>query len=286
MPKDIFKELAEIPEVANGFLQPSPLPRFGVVNSGAQKEKANYTAVVDWTQADLRNNVKHTTRQTFLIDTQQSHTRIPSDFPQEVPARIRLRVPSPSARRMAFVTAPPKGDESPMCIEIYQSDRRVMTYSGGANHGKIYTNGPFAGVTWSHDEMFIAFVAEAKTVAGKSFFDEAEPHDGGARGTEYDFREDFGEQLEGVCCPTVFVVNASTGLLVADLTNRIPEGWTVGGQPAWCLGTDHDLVITGWKNYSRKLGMIFYTTRPSALLHVSSLLSYTPLPLLLRLAAS
>jgi hypothetical protein len=126
--ESVYKELAEIPQVSNGYLQPSPLPRFGIAVPTGGKDGC-YTAIVDWTQADLQNNVFLKTRQTFLLDAhQQSHTRSPSDFPSEVPARIRLRVPSPSARSLAFVTAPPKGDDQATCIEIYNSDRRVWNH--------------------------------------------------------------------------------------------------------------------------------------------------------------
>jgi hypothetical protein len=260
----LYQELAEVPEVVAGYLQPSPLPRSG----GDAAAGGKYTAVIDYSQADLTNNVKLTMRSSFVIDDAAStQSRYSTDFPQEVPARVKQRVPSPTAQRLALVTAAPSGSVA-TCIEIYSSDRRVCVYDGREHHGAIYTSGPFAGVSWCADEQYLAFVAEAKSVVGQSFFGKALP--GGAKaGSEYEAQEDFGERLEGVRCPTIFVINASTGHLVANLANRIPDGWTVG-EPVWCPGKGRDIVLTAMKTYTRKLGMVFYTTRPSSLMHVKN----------------
>ena len=180
-------------------------------------------------------------RQTFNINHNGEAQAL--GFPYELPKRSKLRVTSPSGKLHAVVTLK---NELAIAIEIFDSSRRIQHYDGSQIHGQIYTHGPFAGVSWAPCETKLAFVAEKfqPSATNQSYYsyDYHLPSSGNSKnssissstgesqapvrsastsppqqaananrlGKEFEFQEDFGEEMNGMRNPRVFVLFLDT----------------------------------------------------------------------------
>jgi hypothetical protein len=227
-------------------------------NQADKKSRGVDFAVVETTQEDVPSNRKSRFRQTVSVES--DGTWHPLDFPCEISDRCKMRITSPSGLLHACITV--KGDAA-TCIEIFNHSQRLSFYDGSSMHGQIYTTGPFSGVVWSPSETSLAFVAERKAVSRPSFYDPPKPDM--ENGTEFEFQEDFGEEMEGMRLPTVFVLSLPTNIS-KDITSRtLPENY-FPGQPTWVPGSDEELLVTAWEtHHGRRLGMVFYNTRFSSI---------------------
>ena len=149
---------------------------------------------------------------------------------------------------------------------------------------KIITSGVFgaSAVAWSPGERYLAFVCErgAEGQAGPSSGSSSSSSSSSAaaatttRTREHAFEDDWGEQMDGATLPVVALwALAATGLSattegrVFTLTKALPAGWSFGCPVFPPDGSG--IVMVGWpKVEERRMGLIYYSTRPSTLFFV------------------
>ena len=247
-------------------------------------------ATLETTQLDVSSNKKLRFRQSYNIGERHN---FPVHFPEEIPAHVFCTAISPCGSFRAVVVRNVKnssgrgirGDSGksgkseayPCSIEIYQNNRLLLRYDGTKTHRRIHTKGPFAGISWNAAGTKIAFVAEALVRESTGFYGNGAAVFSGAGeaerepGSRFEHEEDFGEQLEGLRNPRVFVLDIVSGTAI-DACKSVP-GFLHCGQPIWAPGSMGSVVVTAYSTKNgagvdmpRRLGMIYYSTRPSSLL--------------------
>ena len=136
------------------------------------------------------------------------------------------------------------------------------------------------GVRWEEQrEETIVYSAEAAEPVRKGWYDEVKGSGGGllrekvadSRGRQFDWKEEWGEQMAGISTPRLYVLALPIGLspsLSAHLlaVEGLPSERSCGGA-VWC-GTD-GLLYVGWeREEGRRLGIAVYNTRRSRLWYI------------------
>ena len=129
---------------------------------------------------------------------------------------------------------------------------------------KIYCEGTIGGVEWSNDENSIAFLGEPSVVT-TNFFSLPKSSDSADKkipsSTQYDFKDDWGEQYVGASNPTIFIYN-----LDLNTFSKVSLSYSVIG---FCWVSLDSFIVVGMDNHHRRLGMVFYNSRPADLYLVS-----------------
>uniref|UniRef100_A0A0P5PDY1 acylaminoacyl-peptidase n=1 Tax=Daphnia magna TaxID=35525 RepID=A0A0P5PDY1_9CRUS len=137
-------------------------------------------------------------------------------------------------------------------------------------HGKVYTDGTFGCLEFSPDEKHLVYLAEKKEPKKQSFlqFGVASSAEGSKVGTEYDFVEDWGEQLVGKSQPVICIYKVNWEPFQSEDAVRILEAsdeWSPG-QLVWC--SNEHLAGVAWYHQPRRLGIIYCSNRPSQIFKV------------------
>jgi len=139
-------------------------------------------------------------------------------------------------------------------------------------HGKIYTDGTFGCFELSPDEKHLIYLAERKEVKKQSFMTHGiiPQVEGANLGNEYEFTEDWGEQLVGKSQPVICIFNVNfEPLKNSENPVRVFEpnnDWSPG-QMTWC--SNDQVVGVAWFHHPRRLGLIYCSNRPSKLFKLS-----------------
>ena len=174
---------------------------------------------------------------------------------------------SPSGS-MTFTSTMGK-DEKPF-IHISASSHSLKI-DVSEKHGKILGDSWFGGVTFSHDERFIAYVALPKSAKVTTSFD-AEKN---KFPNKFEYKEDWGEKFTGVVSTVICIVDTVTGnVRVLSGTDNETIGAPVfsiitGTGTQTNSANNYTLVYTSWEHNPRKLGMIYCYQRPCALYSVT-----------------
>ncbi|XP_031487797.1 acylamino-acid-releasing enzyme isoform X1 [Nymphaea colorata] len=212
------------------------------------------------------------------ISKEESHslTFQCTPFPFEL-VDVSTVVPSPSGSKLLIVRNGQNG--SAVQLEIWSScHMQKDIHIPVSVHGPLYTDGWFEGISWSDDEQFIAYVAEAPSSLKPMFnsfgikegpSDEKNINSWKGQG---DWEEQWGESYSGKGKPSLFVVNVDSG--EAQAVEGIPESLSVG-QVVWAPLSPDDgqqtLVFVGWSDINvphrvaRKLGIKYCYNRPCSL---------------------
>ena len=211
------------------------------------------------------------------------------NFP--APTDTLLTLPSPSGRLLLIIkkltpptplppTAPPQ-----YIHDIYDKSTGRLLYSTPTTgvHGRMLFGGLMGGVRWEEErEETILYAAEHPQPVNKGWWDEVKGVSAGtgtglreavadSRGRQYDWKEEWGEQMGGISTPRLYILAlppALSPLLSAHLTavEGIPAERSCGGA-VWC-GTS-GLLYCGWEREElRKLGIAVYNTRRSKLYYI------------------
>ena len=126
-------------------------------------------------------------------------------------------------------------------------------------HGKVNDDFLFGCLVWSPDATHLAYIAEKKVPASKSFFDYVKKEtEETVRGEEYRYRETWGENLVEVADPTICIIEISTGEISFPV---IPPGIS----PFDLAWSDTHLYFIGASMEPFKVGMMYATNRETAL---------------------
>nr|CAH0112866.1 unnamed protein product [Daphnia galeata] len=137
-------------------------------------------------------------------------------------------------------------------------------------HGKVYTDGTFGCLEFSPDEQHLLYLAEKKEPQKQSFlqFGVKPSSEGSKVGSEYEFVEDWGEQLVGKSQPVICLFKVNWEPFQSEDGVRILEAsdeWSPG-QLVWC--SNSQLAGVAWFHQPRRLGIIYCSNRPSQIFKV------------------
>ncbi|MCO5587770.1 hypothetical protein L7F22_041722 [Adiantum nelumboides] len=206
-----------------------------------------------------------------------------SAFPFELTG-VSLLVPSLSGQKLLVVRnsdSTSKNGGNPTKLEVWTSAQLVKEILVPASiHGSVYADGWFEGVSWSHDESYVAYVAEesatSKPVFGKthvSFAVQAKDNDAHSWKGQGDWQEDWGESYTGKGRPCLYVADLQNGSV--QKVDGVPDDLSVG-QVTWAPDDSQVLIFVGWPmtssnfNTSRRLGIKYCYNRPCALYAVQA----------------
>ncbi|KAL3679424.1 hypothetical protein R1sor_022380 [Riccia sorocarpa] len=278
---ELLQSFYAVPSIDKAWTSPSRTGKSGV------------DVVVAMSQFNLHGNAKRTFMSTVYIPDANASAEDYhwSPFPFELSGAL-LIVPSPSGSKLLIVRkADPAAKEatSPMKLEIWGPGQLLSElFVPPSLHGPVYADGWFEGVSWSHDEENIAYVAEEPCPplpkyghslfsSGQSSRSEAELDAGTWKG-QGDWTEDWGECYTGKRKPMLFVANIKSGGVqrVEGIPKDISVGQVVWAPPPPVGDETQQLVYVGWTSYAtnfntaRKLGMKYCYNRPCALYAVEA----------------
>ncbi|CAM6101899.1 unnamed protein product [Calypogeia fissa] len=261
--------------------------------SSSRKGSGGVDVVVAMSQVNLHANAKRTFISTVYIPDVASN---PADyhwspFPFELSGAL-LIVPSPSGTKLLIVRKADPSLKDGACtvkLEIWGPGQLLKElHVPSSVQGSVYADGWFEGVSWSHDEEHIAYVAEeplpARPLFGQSLFSTGQSSksegeaDAGTWKGQGDWLEDWGESYSGKRRPVLFVASLGSGGV--QVVEGIPKDVSVG-QVVWAPPPpegegEQFLVFVGWTSYAsnfsttRKLGMKYCYNRPCALYAVEA----------------
>ncbi|CAI6373921.1 unnamed protein product [Macrosiphum euphorbiae] len=227
-----------------------------IINSS----KASVSVQSVWIQKVLERQSVIRFRQTVFSDYKTyTLTSPPTDITNEL-----MSAYSKSCKYFCVVREVESGNEIKQYLEVWADCSLVKNYDLNALdvHGKIYADSEFGTLEWSPDETKIVYIAEKKVPKSEPFYKQkprAPPHKDGVDnsdtvpGKEYDWTQNWGEQLVGKITPVMVVCDIKTDTI--DVLSNIPNDvnpatatWTPDGKGVVAIGH----IIT-----SRKLGLTY-----------------------------
>ena len=152
-------------------------------------------------------------------------------------------------------------------VEIWDQDSLRQTYNlkDIDAHGKVYSDSEFGSLSVSGDGSKLVYIAEKKKAKTVPFLHQGEVGEGVEQGTQYDYRQDWGEQLVGKIDPVIAVLNINS-IQPAEIKiiDSVPENWSPGLVKFWNSG----IVGVAYRSSPRKLGKIYCTNRVSVLFYI------------------
>ncbi|XP_060833609.1 acylamino-acid-releasing enzyme-like isoform X2 [Rhopalosiphum padi] len=223
-----------------------------------------------WIQRVLERQAKTRFRQT-VFSNYKTYTSVspPTDITNEL-----ISAYSKSNKYFCVVREVESGKEIKQYLEVWADCSLVKNYDLSALdvHGKIYADAEFGTLEWSPDETKIVYIAEKKVPKSEPFYkqkskasaDKDGVNNDTVPGKEYDWSQDWGEQLVGKITPVLVVCDIKTDSI--DVLQNIPND--VNPATATWIPDGNGVVAIGYTITPRKLGLIYCTNRPS---HVFSL---------------
>ena len=159
-------------------------------------------------------------------------------------------------------------------MDVWDLNRNTILNSidvDSTKHGAICLASRLAGLAFSPSEQQLLYVAEKK-VKSESYFkdaklfkeDEKKPakdaeksKDEPVKGNEYEYKEEWGEQLEGLrhTCICILTIEPEYKLRVIELPDQTL------GQPFWI--DEQTIGFVGYQEAPKRLGMVFCFNRVS-----------------------
>ncbi|VVC32928.1 Peptidase S9, prolyl oligopeptidase, catalytic domain,Alpha/Beta hydrolase fold [Cinara cedri] len=224
-----------------------------------------------WVQRILERQSTTRYRQTAVSDYKTyTITSPPTDISNEL-----ISAYSKSNKYFCVVREVESAKDSKQYLEVWADCCLIKTYDLSALdvHGKIYADVEFETLQWSPDETKILYIAEKKVPKSEPFFKQ-KPISSGDKsdveiknavpGKEYEWSQDWGEQMVGKITPVLVVcdIKSDTIELLPNIPNNIHPA-----SASW-IPDGSGVVAVGYKISSRKLGLVYCTNRPS---HIFSL---------------
>ncbi|XP_015496845.1 acylamino-acid-releasing enzyme isoform X3 [Parus major] len=179
---------------------------------------------------------------------------------------------STGQRRAVLERCPRQGHE---LLQVWDSGgcSHSVDLTALGKHGDVYTEGPFACLSWSRSETRLLYVAEKSwpkrqppcpwDVPGAAW-PAAEDEDEDEEGKQFVYHEDWGEALSTRSMPVLCVLDLE-GLSLSVLEG-VPEHLSPG-QALWSPD-DHGVVFVGWWHKPFRLGLSACSNRRSGIFHL------------------
>lgn len=220
-----------------------------------------------WTQRNLERGKMSNFSMNFHLD--QNLKTIAKTLPIELITESLIST-SPSEKFRA-VLRDIDNKEKKQFLEIWDQQKlfRSVDLTALDLHGDVYSDGEFRSFDWSPDETKILYIAEQKPKKSEPFYKRKAPSkesgDSDKKdftpGFEYEYQEDWGEQLVGKKFSTIALYDIETDSV--NILEGIPEG-VCPGKVIW---SPDGLYVVGiaLKTTPRKLGLIYCSNRESTI---------------------
>uniref|UniRef100_A0A4W3K1K9 Acylamino-acid-releasing enzyme n=1 Tax=Callorhinchus milii TaxID=7868 RepID=A0A4W3K1K9_CALMI len=263
----IYRELSRFPFLAKACIGPEVISQYG----------GKYCNIhTEWTQRDLERveRVNFCRQYIIFYDENSIVYTGPSGNCTELQSELLSREsPSGSLRAVLREHTNKKGEEKQF-LEIWNrnSKEKSIDLTSLDKHGKVYEDGQFGCLVWSHSESHILYIAEKKRPKTESFFQSksellsVEPLTCFfiLQGDQFVYWEDWGEALVNKSIPVLCVLDIESNNI--SVLEGIPEH-TSPGQAFWAPN-DTGIVFVGWGHETQRLGLVFCTNRKSGLYYV------------------
>jgi len=259
-------------------VQSVPLPTSAIIESIDQQAKA---CRLQWSFRNLEriDSVKYSTNCFLNYDDSNRLTSI-SELPGLIEHNTELSsVTSESGQYRICISKSiekesKNGKSSGQRLDIWSLERNTILYSidvDSMKHGKIILNSRVASLAFSPNEKQLIYVAEKK-VKAESFFkselfkdekaknddakkDDTKKDEETSKGTEYEYRSDWGEQFDGLThtCVCILTFEPELKLKVIELPNLTLA------QPFWI--DDQTISFIAYQESPKRLGLIYCYNR-------------------------
>ncbi|XP_029343702.1 acylamino-acid-releasing enzyme-like isoform X1 [Acyrthosiphon pisum] len=230
--------------------------------------KAHVSVHSVWVQRVLERQAKTRFRQTVFSDYKTyTLTSPPTDITDEL-----ISAHSKSTKYFCVVREIESGKDIKQYLEVWADCSLAKNYDLSALdvHGKIYADAEFGILEWSPDETKIVYIAEKKVPKSEPFYKQkpkaSADKDGvdnsdTVPGKEYDWSQDWGEELVGKIIPVLVVCDIKTDTI--EVLSNIPNDvnpaaatWTPDGKGVVAIG----YTITPRKLGTNSLSHVFSLT--------------------------
>uniref|UniRef100_A0A4W3KA54 Acylamino-acid-releasing enzyme n=1 Tax=Callorhinchus milii TaxID=7868 RepID=A0A4W3KA54_CALMI len=249
----IYRELSRFPFLAKACIGPEVISQYG----------GKYCNIhTEWTQRDLERVERVNFCRQYIIFYDEN------SIVYTGPSGNCTELQSDALRRL----------EDAISKLLYQinSKEKSIDLTSLDKHGKVYEDGQFGCLVWSHSESHILYIAEKKRPKTESFFQSKSELRSMAvsvepltcffilQGDQFVYWEDWGEALVNKSIPVLCVLDIESNNI--SVLEGIPEH-TSPGQAFWAPN-DTGIVFVGWGHETQRLGLVFCTNRKSGLYYV------------------
>jgi len=158
-------------------------------------------------------------------------------------------------------------EESEQFIEIWEQNCLKTSYNlkDIDAHGKVYADAEFGGLVLSEDLSKLVYIAEKKQPKKLPFLHQGDVPVSAEIGTQYDYRQDWGEQLVDKVNPVIAVLDLNTVQpATVKVFDQVPADLCPGKLKFWQTG----IVGLAYRNQPRKLGKVYCSNRDTVLFYI------------------
>ncbi|RWS16723.1 acylamino-acid-releasing enzyme-like isoform X1, partial [Dinothrombium tinctorium] len=234
-------------------------------NAAIEKVDDGFRVRVKYSFRDLDLMEKCSFNKYFNINSDFSNVRCQSDACE---SSSELSVAkSKSLNKTAIVRKNNKENQKlKSYIEIWNKNSKIKSLTSETlekYHGQIYLNSEFGALEWSPNERSLLYVSEHKVPKSESYFKEQEGDCNGekevSKGTEYAFKEEWGETFEGIHHTCVCIMDTEEKYKVRTIEM---ENLSLA-QAFWI--DDDKIGFIAWKEEPQRLGLVYCINRQSYL---------------------
>ena len=269
--KEAYKEFVALPAIQHAYLSQSHLPTKEKLSADSALDAQSIFSVnATWGQKNLlkQEEEKFKTCSQFMLAKNDVVQIDNPSLPTQTQALIES--PSPSGKLQAVILPPSQPDSSSkkQFLQIYSPHACLQSFDLAKFHGNVSVGNLFSGLSWSQDEGILVYAAERKRKKSFSFFQDQPPtqkdESPPSPGHEYDFVENWGEQMVESSSPHVYILDRAKEE-VKELAG-LPEEYCFG-QPL--LADSNSVVCIGVLCEPWRLGLRFCYNRTGYIFHVA-----------------
>lgn len=245
---NLYREMARVP---------SPISANLLLN----QESISLETVWEMRDVEQGKRITFTRRHMGRFDTDGNLSFQPAGHPQTCPTECLTAQSHSGVYKAVLRKVNVKGEEKQF-IEFWDQNMKLdsVDLEEVGAHGKVHTKGTFHSFCWSNSENQVLYVAERKQPKRVSYFSRSEKEDI-EKGTEFLYRDDWGEKHTGLCNPVLCTINVYS--CAVNVIQNFPEDISPG-QAIWAP-EDSGIVFVGWDGSPWKLGVFACNNKRSQL---------------------
>ena len=247
---DAYREAAKTPSLVSAMLDSSSLLKSGLVAVTSR-----------WSQSNLSTNSKVTFTKQMMLDSQLG-------LVHEAVGVAETGVEMMTVKDELTVKVRAAANKTDcQNIEVWGNKGLLATFNMKEvdKHGRIYTDGEFGSLKVSADKKTLYYLAEKKKEKNTAFLSQAEWSEENKVGGEFQYEEDWGEQMVGKVCPVVVRLGLESEQPVSC---EVVEGGGADLSPGLVTPWAGGLVGVAYQTQPRKLGKVYCSNRPALLFHL------------------
>ncbi|XP_064488040.1 acylamino-acid-releasing enzyme-like isoform X1 [Ornithodoros turicata] len=254
-------ESLDVSNIVNLYREMSRVPTPKSATLLLNQDTVNLETVWDMRDVEQGERVAFTRHHVGRLDAESNLSFQPVGHPQTCPSES-LTAQSHSGVYKAVLRKVNKKGEDKQYIEFWDQNLKLdsVDLESVGVHGKVHEKGPFYSFCWSNSENQVLYVAEKKQPKRASYFTRNEK-DEMEKGTEFLYRDDWGEQLKGFCSPVLCTINVYSCAI--NVIQNFPDDISPG-EAVWAP-EDTGIVFIGWDGSPWKLGVYACNNRRSQL---------------------